>query len=178
MIRSLYEKLVTGKKKKPSRAEVLASRPFRNPSVTWERQEREGEGDNAPREPVALLKVPRRKDKWGNLAARFFKIPDFKKIELDEIGSDVWERCDGTLSVEAITKAICAKYRLNRRQGETSVTAYLRMLAERRLVAVRTNRAKMATGQDAAAGTTTGAVAAAAAAKRTVSKQQRRQKRA
>ena len=74
------------------------------------------------------------------------KLPDFRKLELDEIGSDVWEMCDGTLTVEALTKAVCAKYRLNRRQGETSVTAYLKQLAERRLVALRTGGANAGAG--------------------------------
>ena len=81
--------------------------------------------------------MPRRSDKVGDLIARWFKLPDHKKIELDEIGSDVWEMCDGRATVEALSRAICASYRLNRRQGETSVTAYLRMLAQRRLVGVR-----------------------------------------
>ena len=58
------------------------------------------------------------------------------------MGSDVWEMCDGELTVDALTKAVCAKYRLNRRQGEASVTAYMRMLAERRLLARRTGARK------------------------------------
>jgi hypothetical protein len=172
MIKFFYEKLM-GKKAKPTRAEVLASRPIRNPSVEWERQEREGEGDEAPRNTeLMLLKVPRRKDKMGNLAAKMFKLPEFKKIELDEIGSDVWEWCDGTNTVEALTKAICTKYRLNRRQGETSVTAYLRMLAERRLIAVRTG-AKASSTKSKASGTATAATKGVAAVP-----SKRRQKRA
>lgn len=105
---------------------------MRNPGVVWSREAKEG------KPATVLLKVPRRADRIGNLVARWFKLPDHKKIELDEIGSDVWERCDGATSVEAITRAICSQYRLNRRQGETSVTAYLRMLAQRRLIGLRT----------------------------------------
>jgi hypothetical protein len=126
---------VEGKKPSVPRSEVLAARPVRNPAVEWAREQRT---EDSPL--VALLKIPRRKDKFGNLVAKLFRLPDFRKLELDEIGSDVWEMCDGANSIEALTKAICAKYRLNRRQAETSVTAYLRMLAERRLVVLKTGK--------------------------------------
>lgn len=134
-----------GKKPTVSRAEVMASRPVRNSQVVWERvppsgiaKPDEGEAAASARADVMLLKIPRRKDKMGNVIARVFKLPDYRKLELDEIGSDVWEMCDGETTVEVLTKAVCAKWQMNRRQGETSVTAYLRMLAERRLIAVRT----------------------------------------
>jgi len=135
------ERIINGGKPKVSRAQVLAARPLRNPSVEWSRERARGaeEPDEAPR--VVVLRVPRRRDRWGNLVAAVFRLPDFRKVELDEIGSDVWEMCDGTRDVEALTKAICATYRLNRRQGEASVTAYLRMLAERRYVVLSTRKA-------------------------------------
>lgn len=135
MIGFLKERIV-GKKPKFSRGQVLAARPMRNPLVQWGREQRpNADGEAGPE--LVLLRVPRRSDKFGNLIAKWFKLPEFRKLELDEIGSDVWEMCDGSNNVEALTKAICAKYRLNRRQAEASVTAYLRMLAERRLVALK-----------------------------------------
>lgn len=129
---------ITGRRAgQPARAQIMGARPVRNPLVNWERYlPPHADQSNMPPE-VVLLKVPRRADKWGNMVARFFKLPAHRKIELDEMGSDVWEMCDGAATVEALTRAVCAKYHLNRRQGETSVTAYLRMLAERRLVALR-----------------------------------------
>ena len=135
MIRFLKE-MVDGRKPKVSRAEALGARPVRNPAIAWERGVWREE-QNA----VVLLRVPRRSDRWGNFLARVFRLPAERKIELDEMGSDVWEMCDGASTVEAVTRAICARYKLNRRQGETSVTAYLRMLAERRLIGLLTRPA-------------------------------------
>lgn len=132
MISYLKERVTGSARRKIPRAQVIAARPIRNPSVTWDRAVR---GEDGP--SLALLRIPRRRDRWGDVVARLFKLPDHRKVELDEIGSDVWEMCDGVSSVEAITKAISTKYQLNRRQSETSVTAYLRQLAERRLVALR-----------------------------------------
>ncbi len=130
---------VQGKKPQVSRAEVLAAVPIKNPLIEWERVERSGDDSNA--EPTVVMKIPRRKDKLGNLAAKIFRLPGFRKLELDEIGSDVWELCDGTRSVEVIIKALGDKYKMNRRQTEASVTAFLKMLAERRLIALKTGRA-------------------------------------
>jgi hypothetical protein len=127
---------VTGKKPQVSRAQVMSARPLRNPSVEWTREKRDAEDPEA--KPVVQLKIPRRSDKFGNVVAKIFRLPEFRKLELDEIGSDVWEMCDGTNSVEELTKGLVMQYRLNRRQAETSVTAYLRMLAERRLIVLRT----------------------------------------
>lgn len=128
-------KLVEGRRPKVSRAQVLGARPIRNPVVDWERAKLREEQPE-----IVLLRVPRRADRWGNTVARLFKLPSHRKIELDEMGSDVWEMCDGTLTVDALTRAVCAKFHLNRRQGEASVTAYLRMLAERRLLALKTGK--------------------------------------
>jgi hypothetical protein len=147
VIRYLKEAIGAGGKPKISRAEVLAARPIRNPVVQWERGVWHEE-----RPAVVLLRVPRRRDRWGNLVARVFKLPPFRKIELDEMGSDVWEMCDGDLSVDALTRAVCAKYHLNRRQAEASVTAYMRMLAERRLLALKTGPSRG--GSQAAASST------------------------
>jgi hypothetical protein len=138
IVQYLKERVTGAGKPKVSRAEVLASRPVRNPQIVWDREPiaREvvtGDTDAA----VALLKIPRRSDKFGNMVATIFRLPDFRKLELDEIGSDVWEMCDGVMSVDAITKKIVERYKLNRRQAETSVTAYLRMLAERRLIILK-----------------------------------------
>ncbi|MDX1933877.1 MAG: PqqD family protein [Capsulimonadales bacterium] len=132
MIVQFLKERITGGKPKVSRAEVLASKPLRNPKVPWDR---EAVRPDTP--PVALLRIPRRSDRFGNAVARIFKLPDYRKLELDEIGSDVWEMCDGANSVEAITKKVVERYKLNRRQAETSVTAYLRMLAQRQLVILK-----------------------------------------
>ena len=135
MIGYLKNMVTGGNRPKISRADILVSRPIRNPAIEWEREAR------LPDRPaLMLLKIPRRRDRWGNVVARVMKLPDYRKLELDEIGSDVWGMCDGANSVEEITKAVVVQYRLNRRQAETSVTAYLKQLAERRLIAIRSGR--------------------------------------
>lgn len=125
---------VEGRKNRPDRLQILSARPIRHPKIVWSREPTRLEG--APE--LVLVQVPRRQDKWGNLIARWFKLPDHKKIELDQIGSDVWELCDGNHSIESIATRISKSYKLNKRQAETSVTAYLKMLADRRLIGLQT----------------------------------------
>jgi Coenzyme PQQ synthesis protein D (PqqD) len=130
--------VIEQKKNRPSRMQVLTARPVRHPLIAWSREPTRQEG--LPE--LVLVRVPRRQDRWGNFIAKWFKLPDDKKIELDQIGSDVWELCDGTHSVESIASRISKSYQLNKRQAEASVTAYLKMLADRRLIGLQTGTTK------------------------------------
>jgi hypothetical protein len=137
-------------KPKITREQLLGARPLRHPRIEWAREPRKGDST-----PVALLKIPRLRGRWPDLVAKWLKVPDHKKVELDEIGSDVWQMCDGTHTVDAIAKAVASSYRLNRRQAEVSVTAYLKMLAERQLLALKTAKAPATAGSAKSAGTKT-----------------------
>jgi hypothetical protein len=140
----MIKDLVTGASNRPklSRSEVMAAIPVRNSAVEWARETRDEDRPN-----VALLRIPRRSGPVGDIVAKLFQLPAFRKLELDEIGSDVWEMCDGRSTVDALTRAVCAKYHLNRRQAEASVTAYLKMLAERRLIALTAKKQVASSGR-------------------------------
>ena len=121
-------------RKKPNltRDQALRARPTRNPVLEWER----GEGGDI------RLRIPRRKDAIARALCRMFRAPDYKEIVLDEVGSGIWELCDGGRSVDAIVAATCGKYKLTRRECETSVAAYLKMLGDRRLIGFQTGGRK------------------------------------
>ena len=133
---------ITGRRPQLSRAAILGARPQRHPAILWSRQQ----GPLSDR-PVMFLQIPRRSDKFGNLMAKMFRLPEFRRIELDEIGSDVWEWCDGETGLGELSRRVGEKYRLNKRQSETSVTAYLKMLAERRLIGLRSAAAAPSPGR-------------------------------
>lgn len=115
------------------REDMLSLRPVRNSAVTWEPLP-ETADDEPPAPPKVVLNVPRRADGAAALLARWMQVPGSKKIELDEFGGQIWALCDGAHSVEQLVKFTCETYKLNRRQGEISVVAFMRMLAQRRLV--------------------------------------------
>ena len=107
-----------------SREQMLAIAPIRNPHVTWDSL---GGGE-------IVLKIPRRADRLGKLISRFFKVPDYKEVILDEVGASVWELCDGKQDMGSVIAETSRKYKLNRREAEVSVTTYIKTLAERKLV--------------------------------------------
>ena len=120
-------------RRRPSlpREDMLSLCPVRNPVITWETH---GQEDGDASTAGIVLTVPRREDGWGKWLARWLHVPTGKRIELDEFGAQVWGMCDGTHTVEQLVKYTCEIYRLNRRQGEISVVAFMRMLTQRRLV--------------------------------------------
>lgn len=103
---------------------MLASRPVRNEAVQWERDEN-GE--------VCITLVRARTWKVA-LLSKIFYIPDRKKLILDEVGSGVWEMCDGQTSVEAMIRRLSGQYKLNLKESEVSLLHYLRQLGQKRLV--------------------------------------------
>lgn len=107
-----------------SREQSLASKPLRNRVVAWEHTDK-GE---------IRIWMPRKKSWAAKTIERIFPLPENKEMVLDEIGSFVWELCDGKTTVEGIVVALEKKYKLNRKEVEVSVTQYLRTLAQRGLI--------------------------------------------
>ncbi|HIE50891.1 MAG TPA: PqqD family protein [Armatimonadetes bacterium] len=114
------------RKEKPqlSREEALNARPIRNPVVEW-RVNEEGE---------VQLTVPLHYTRWMRLIKILFRAPDKREIALDEVGSEVWHRCDGEHTVQDLIDFLTARHKLNRKEAEVSLTHYLRTLAQRGLV--------------------------------------------
>lgn len=111
---------------------MLASKPVRNDLVEWER-------DDNNEVVIHLIRA----DNWKiKLLAKFFYIPKQRKIGLDAVGSQVWELCDGKHSVEHMIRILAKEYKLNRKEAEVALMAYLKKLGQKRLVgfAVPTQR--------------------------------------
>lgn len=125
-----------------SRAAALAAIPFRNELIEWETREpsatASGEADEEP--AVVVLRIPRRQDRWGRVLNRFFEGPTHKEVILDELGTDVWQLCDGLASVDDVVRALVKKHKLERREVELSLTTYLQTLAKRGFIGLRMER--------------------------------------
>jgi hypothetical protein len=102
----------------------LQAKPVLNRLVKTER----GEDGNL------ILLVPRLDNWWVRMVSRRFKLPAYKRVALDELGSFVIEHCDGTQSVRDIVDMFAEKYRLNRREAEVSMNTFLRDLARRSII--------------------------------------------
>lgn len=129
-----------------SREEALNLVPCRNPQLRWD--ERGPDQNTGHLVPVVVLRVPRRQDGWPGLLNRFVAGPETREVILDELGTDVWQLCDGAASVEQIIRELARRHRLGRREVELSLTAYLRILAKRGYIQLK------APGPDAGSGRT------------------------
>ncbi|HDD63669.1 MAG TPA: PqqD family protein [Thermoprotei archaeon] len=109
-----------GVKKRPqiTKEMLLMSKPVRNPTITWEKYP---SGEIAVK--VKIVKKGKRRDKVYE-----------KKYLLDEVGSFVWNMCDGKHTVNDIISALMEKYKLHRREAEASLLQYLNMLSQRMLI--------------------------------------------
>lgn len=114
------------KKRRPqlTREQAMGARPIRNPSLQWKVND---EGN-------AVVVLPRRGDWSGKALGWLFMVPAQKPVELDEVGSTVWEHCDADHTVAEIVDVLASKYKLNRREVEVSLTEYLRTLGRRGMV--------------------------------------------
>ena len=68
---------------------MLNSRPSRNELIQWEKNE-DGE---------ARITVTRQENWRVKLLSKIFYIPKQRKITLDEVGTEVWQMCNGRTTV-------------------------------------------------------------------------------
>jgi len=116
---------LAGRKPKIDKKQALAIVPVRHPLVTWECR------DNSE----IVLAIPARDDKIARLVKRFVKnLPSIRQIGLDDVGSSVWELCDGERTIDAIVGCTCRTHKLTRREAEVSVTMFLQTLAKKNLI--------------------------------------------
>jgi hypothetical protein len=117
-----------------SRAEALACRPVKNREV---REEKLEGGD-------LLLTFPLRVRPWVSGLARAFGLQDrqmlTRKLQLDEMGSLAWTLMNGERSLTELVEIVGRKYRLQGRETEVAVTAFLRELGRRGLIGFRLPR--------------------------------------
>ncbi len=114
-----------------TRDKALALTPAPNPEVT---EETGNEG------PLRLVYQVRFTPWYGRLAGRlgaWDNRPMTKRLELDEMGAAVWRLIDGKHTVQDIISRVATDYSLLDREAEASVTAFLRELGKRSLVAMR-----------------------------------------
>ena len=113
-------------RKKPqlTREQSLSAIPIQNQAVEVSRDDT----------GLISISIPRREAWWVSLLAKVFFVPEEKRVGLDEIGSYVWELCDGKNDVRSIIGQFQKKYRLNRKEAELSMLNYFKMLAKKKLI--------------------------------------------
>lgn len=107
-----------------TREQAMQAWPVRNPALKV----------HVADDDLVTIELPRRKDWMGGVLGFLFSVPQAKPVQLDEVGSLVWNLCDGDHTVHDIVGALVNEYKLNRREVEVSLTQYLQTLAKRGMV--------------------------------------------
>jgi len=102
----------------------MNSRPARNDLLQWEKTET-GE---------AQIKVTRQETWKTRLLSKVFYIPKARTITLDEVGTEVWQMCDGHTSVSVMIESLRERYKLDRKEAEVSLLSYLKTLGQKSFV--------------------------------------------
>ena len=126
---SIAKKLIgflpfVGSKPEVTRQEQLDARPLRHSSVRWEKSDNE----------ITILISLRSSGKIGFIARLMKMREGEKEIQLDEVGSSVWEMCDGEHDLNDIINMLCRQYKLSRREADVSAREFLKSLAQRNLI--------------------------------------------
>ena len=106
------------------RRESLAGVPVLNDGVTVDRDD---DGNW-----LLVVRQPRRR----GLFSRFLPPVMERRTQLDSLGTSVVRQIDGKRDTGAIIKAFVAEHRLNGREAELSVVAFLKSLVQRNLVSI------------------------------------------
>ena len=104
--------------------QILGSRPVRNEGVSVE--ETEGDG--------LRIVAQRRNNWWIRMLNVVLPIPRERRIELDAVGKQVWEMCDGEHTLRDMTEVFQERHKLTRMEAEWSLRNYLKDLGKRNLV--------------------------------------------
>jgi len=114
------------KKRRPKldRQQAMTAVPVLNQLVTIEHNDR----------GYVLLNLPRRRTSMVRLISRVFRLPPYKRLELDELGTYAVELCDGSNTVAGIIARFAQRFRLNQREAEVSMVSYLQTLAKRGII--------------------------------------------
>jgi hypothetical protein len=114
----------TRNKPRLTREAMMESRPARNDMLAWEKTET-GE---------ARIKVTRQETWKTRLLSKVFYIPETRSITLDEVGTEVWQMCDGHTSVATMIDRLRERYKLDRKEAEVSLLSYLKTLGQKRFI--------------------------------------------
>ncbi len=113
-----------------TRDQALACTPVRNNVVSWEVLE----SGLVQVEYMLVLKPFLQSifERFGNTPTE----QPTRKLELDSLGSQVWQLIDGTRTTSQLIEAFALQHKISTQEAEQSITLFLRELGRRGLIAL------------------------------------------
>ncbi len=117
-----------------TRGEALACKPVKNLDIVETR---------TAQNKIVLAYPLRMKPIFADAAKKYGLWkggrPPMKRLELDDMGSLVWDMIDGETSVKKIAASFAKKYNILPREAEVATAAFLKDLGKRGLIAFSVN---------------------------------------
>lgn len=116
-----------GRKKKLLTSDYLRAIPYRNQIMEVTRQRGGG----------VLASIPMKRPRYM-VPPLSWVLPysTHRRVELDALGAEVLDLCDGKRSVEGIIERFASGHKLTFRESQLAVTQFLRQLTRRGLAAI------------------------------------------
>ena len=114
--------------------DLLASRPVLNQALSWTVNDQN----------EVVIEIPRREAWWVKALSKIVYTPTKRSIALDEVGTSVWRMIETRATVQSMIGQLAKAYKLNRREAEAALIAYLRTLAKKNLVGFEVPRSRLA----------------------------------
>ena len=126
MMKSKAPTAKTGKEQITS-TEYLRAVPYRNEAMGMTQLQGGG----------VLVSVPMKRPKYM-IPPISWLLPysTHRRVELDALGAEVLDLCDGKRTVETVIEAFADRHRLSFREGQLAVSEFLRQLTQRGLTAI------------------------------------------
>lgn len=85
----------------------------------------------------AVVSIPLRRPGWL-VPPLSWLLPysSHRRVQLDDLGMEVLDLCDGRRSIEKIIESFAASHKLSFREAQLAVTTFLRQLTQRGLIAI------------------------------------------
>ena len=124
--------LFRNKKPPPAltRDQALACTPVRNNVVNWEILD-----SGVVRVEYTLVLKPILKSIFDRFGSTPAEAPT-RKLELDALGSQVWQMIDGSRTTAQLIEEFARLHRISTQEAEQSITMFLRQLGKRGLIAL------------------------------------------
>jgi hypothetical protein len=121
----------------PDREQALSAVPVRNPDVG----EVGGDSTAQDQSQGVILQFPAQVSPffghWAQKLGVWDGKPVYRKLQLDAMGTRSWRWIDGKRSVRELCELLADTYDLLPREAEVSMTAFLRELGRRSIIAMR-----------------------------------------
>ena len=120
------------KKQQPvlTRDQALACTPVRNNIINWEVLD-----SGLVRVEYVLVLKPLLKSIFERFGSSTAETPT-RKLELDELGSQVWQMIDGSRTTAQLIEEFARRHQISNQEAEQSITLFLRELGKRGLIAL------------------------------------------